>query len=355
MEPNIENENLDQNIAPETTHTEAVNTEAQPIVPEAEKEISQPTPAEIASAYLKENGIEFETLEDLKRVPEKVEVNPYEKYITEEDKNFFKYAEETGRGRAEFNALNANLDELPRIDLAREKVRLETGLKDLTNEQADEYLTDELNIDLEDMSQSDQIKLARFTKDILESKKAEQDKYRAPIENKQVDAEKPKSEYVRLDNGSMMLKSDYEGLVKNRQTEIENAKQAVNSVTASSFEVAFDDNGTERKETYTYEFDDKDKHSMVSTVSDINGVIEKEYGSGKDYNHKQFGEDMFWRSQKNREKAIASIVHKAVAKNTEEILKRRGNVNYNADQPIQYQNNGGTKTVSIADAARGNI
>jgi hypothetical protein len=305
------------------------------------QETTQPTQAEIATAYLKEQGFEFETIEDLKRVPEKIietkEVNPYEDILDDDDKAYLTYKKETGRGRKDFEALNSNLDELPRINLAREKVRKESGLTTLTDEQADEYLADTLGIDIEDMSGSDQIKLAQYTKSILEEKKAEQEKYRKPIENKPGNQNQEKNEYVRLPNGSVMLKSDLEILEKESQKTIEIAKEAVNSVAASAFEVVFDDNGTERKEVFSYDFDEKDKHSMLSNVSNIDAEILKDYGPKESFNHKQFGEDMFWRNKNNREKAIASIVHKAVAKNTEEILKQRGNVNYETHRTLEKQ------------------
>lgn len=323
------------------------------------QESKELTTAEIAANYLKEQGFEFETLEDLKRVPGKIietkEVNPYEDILDDDDKAYLSYKKETGRGRKDYEVLNSNLDELPKLQLAREKVRIETGLANLSNEEADEYLADTLGIDLEDMSATDKINLAKYTKSILEEKKAEQEKYRKPIENKQTPATEGKqNEYVKLDNGSVMLKSDYENLMNNREKAIETAKEAVNSVTASAFEIAFDDNGTERKEVFSYDFDEKDKHSMVSSVSNIDAVIQKEYGVGESFNHKQFAEDMFWRNKNNREKAVASMIHKAVAKNTEEILKLRGNVNYEPHKTLPNQIKDGVKIVSIADAVKGN-
>lgn len=301
----------------------------------------QPSQAEIATAYLKEQGFEFDTIEDLKKAPEVREVNPYEDVLDEDDKAYLNFKKQTGRTRKEYESLSVNLDELPKIDLARERVRKETGLKNLSNEEADEYITDTLGIDLEDMSGTDQIKLAKFTKDLIEEKKAEQEKFKQPKENKP-NAQAP-NEYVKLPNGSVMLKADVEAMEITRQENIKVATEALNSVTASDFKVTFDDNGTNREESYSYEYSEQDKHSMLSNVSNLEGVMEKEYRSEKGFDHKQFGEDMFWRNKNNREKAIASIVHKAVAKNTEAILKLRGNVNYDSTKPLQTTNNNGGK------------
>lgn len=347
---------IQENTAVENQNTSTEQQENQGTPPSTEQ---QPTQAEIATAYLRENGFTFETIEDLKKTPEKIvetkEVNPYEGLIDDEDKAYFDYKKETGRSRKEFEALNSNLDELPRINLARERVRKETGLS-LTNEQVDEYLADTLGIDLEDMSSSDQVKLAKFTKEILDEKKAEQEKYRKPVENKSTPAnQEAQKEYVKLTNGSVMLKSDFEAMENNRLTAIQEAKEAVNSVTASSFKVVVNDNGTDKELNYSYEYSDEDRHSMVSVVSDIDGVMEKRYRSEKGFNHGQFAEDMTWSDPKFREKAIASIVHKAIAENTEEVMKANGNFNFNSNQPLQRQNKDGVKMVSVKDALAGNV
>lgn len=340
MEENINNDNADNLGADQNLDTTASseNLEGkQDVVADA----VQPTNAEIAASYLKEQGFEFETFEDLKKVPERVEVNPYESLLDEDDKAYFNYKKETGRGRKDYEKLNANIDEIPKIQLAREKVRKESGESGLTDAQLDEYLIDELGIDLDDMSAADQIKLARFTKSEIDERKLEQAKFRQPIQNKQEGVNKGGEEMLKLDNGSTISRTDYDNLVNNRQKAIDSAKEAVNSVTASSFEVTFDDNGTERKEAYGYDFDDKDKHSMLSIVSDVNAYVDSSYRTDKGFNDKQFAEDMFFANPKNREKAIASIVHKAVAKNTEAILKMRGNVNYDPTKPLHKNNNDG--------------
>lgn len=291
----------------------------------------------------------------VEKIIEKVEVNPYEGLMDDEDKAYFNFKKETGRSRKDFEALNSNLDEIPKIDLARERVRKESGIN-LTNEQIDEYIADELGIDLEDMSASNQIKLAAYTKSILEERKAEQEKYRTPIENKQQPEAKAENtqqnEYVTLENGAVMLKSQYDNLVNTRQQAILQAKEAVNSVTNSDFKISIDDKGTPKEMNFAYEYSEEDKQSMVSIVSDIDGVVASRYGSEKGFDHKRFAEDMQWSDPKFREKAIASLLHKAIASNTEQVLKERGNVNFTND-PLQKQTKEGVKVVSVADAIKG--
>ena len=309
---------------------------------------------EVAFNHLKKSkGLEVESFDDLLKPKE---VNPYEDVLDDDDKAYLNFKKETGRSRKDFEALNANLDEIPKIDLARERVRRESGIN-LTNEQIDEYLTDELGIDLEDMRASDQIKLASYTKSILEERKAEQEKYRTPAENKQQPEAKKENtqqnEYVTLENGAVMLKSQYENLVNTRQQEISKAKEAVNSVTNSDFKITIDDKGTPKEMNFAYEYSEEDKQSMVSIVSDIDGVVTSRYGSEKGFDHKRFAEDMQWSDPKFREKAIASLLHKAIASNTEEVLKERGNVNFTNDS-LQKQAKEGVNIVSMADAIKGN-
>ena len=127
----------------------------------------------------------------------------------------------------------------------------------------------------------------------------------------------------------------------------------MNSVTNSDFKITIDDKGTPKEMNFAYEYSEEDKQSMVSIVSDIDGVVTSRYGSEKGFDHKRFAEDMQWSDPKFREKAIASLLHKAIASNTEEVLKERGNVNFTND-PLQKQAREGVKIVSVTDAVKGN-
>ena len=347
---NIENENLDQNqnIENENLDEDIDNEEDYDLV-----ELNE----EVAYQFLRENRkLEFESIDDFLKPKEVIkEVNPYEDLLDDDDKAFFNFKKETGRSRKEFEALNSNLDELPKIVLARERVRLETGLKDLSDDQIDEHIAETLGIDLDEMGTSDKIKLAAYTKEILKLKKEEQEKYRKPIEAKQpeVKTENPnKEEYVELTNGAFMKKSEYVKLENNRQQAILKAKESVNSVTASNFKIVLDDKGTEKELNFEYKYSDEDKHSMLSIVSDIDTVVKNRYGSDEGFNHKQFAEDMQWSDPTFREKAIGVLLEKAIAENTENLLKERGNVKFNYD-PLQRTEKEGIKIVSMSDAIKG--
>lgn len=305
---------------------------------------------DVAFQFLKKSrGLEVDKIDDLLKPRE---VNPYEDVLDDDDKAYLNYKKETKRSRADYEKINADLTKIPKIDLARERVRKESG-EDYSNDQIDAYLADTLGIDLEDMTSSDEIKLASFTKAILEEKRVEQEKYKKPADKA---GEALQGEYVKLDNGAVMLKKDYEKLEleqsnseKSRLAKIEIAKQAVNSVMASNFEIEIGENGNVVKENYTYDYSETDKQSMLSNVSNLDGEITKDYTTDNGFDYKQFGEDMFWRNKNNRERAISSIIHKALARNTEEVLKQRGNVNFTSNDNLQQQSREGVKVVPITN------
>lgn len=275
--------------------------------------------------YFKSKGREVEDLETLFKAPEVKEVNPYAELLDDEDKAYFEFKKTTGRGRKEYESLNKDYDKVNPIELARERVLKEAGIS-LTTEQIDEYLADTLGIeDFQELSAKDRIELAKYAKPVRDEYKSEQEKYRKPVEKK---PDGPQTEFVKLTNGAVMPKSEYEKQAQVQQQHIEKAKEAVNSVTASEFKIAVDENGSKKELEYKYEFSDEDRQSLVSDVSNLEAVMQKEYHTKDGFNHKQFGEDRFWMKKSNREKAISAIAQAARAEAIEEVLKTRGNVNF---------------------------
>jgi hypothetical protein len=297
-------------------------TTTEPIVPQ--KEFTE----EDFLNYAKSKGKEVKSFDELfiekeAVIQEKI-VNPWEDVLDEEDKQYLTYKKETGRTRKDFDSLSTDYDSISSLELARERVRMESGQK-LTNDQADAFLERKLGIDLssaDDLDAYDAIELSTFSKSIREQKKIEQQKYRQPI------APKEAGEMVTLDNGATMRKADYDTMIMNHQKHLEQAKAAVNSVTGAAFKVGIDDNGTTRELNYGYEYSQEDKHGMLSIVSDINGEMERTYHTDKGFKHEQFSEDAWWMKPTNREKAIVSIVNKARAEAIEELMKNENNVNF---------------------------
>lgn len=299
---------------------------------------------ELVLNYFKSQGKEVNSIEELftpKQIEVVKEVNPYEDFLDDEDKQYLSYKKETGRSRKDFEALNKNFDEVNPLDLARERARLETG-ENLSNEKCDAYLERKLGIDLSDlesMDEFDELNLKAYTKDFREQKKQEQQKYKQPIQ-------KSNDDFIELDNGVMIKKEVYESRKQNHQQFLEEAKASLNGVKESVFTLKIDENGSQREMSFNYEFNDEEKHRMFSDISDIDGIIEKNYRTEKGFNYQQFAEDLFWLNPANRNKAITSILEKANADIVLAFTKRENNVNFNR----QSMPNGvapGTKVVPL--------
>lgn len=351
----------DNNPATEQTppivdNNPGVNNEGQP----AGNEPQQPSFEDQLKNWAKENGREINDPSDLLKTVEVEkevvkEVNPWDDVIDDDDKAYLGFKKETGLGRKEFEALNKNWDEVSPLELARERIKKETGTN-LPNEKADAFLESELGIeDINDLTSNDEIKLARYTKQLKDEYKAQQEKYRKPVENKQPDnANAGKKEFVELPNGAVMEKTAYENHVEYQRKFREQAAEAVKAVEPASFKVSVDDNGSVRDEVYTYEYSEQDVQNMASNVTNMDEVIAKRYQTEQGFNHKAFGEDFQWSDPKFREKAISDLVGKARAKAIEETMKLVGNHNYKPNDPLQKQTREGVKVVPVNEAFKFN-
>ena len=288
----------------------------------------------------KEKGLEVNSVDDLFKKPEPVEVikNPYEK-VDPKVKAFLDYHTETNRPYEDFLALQKDVSTIPDIDLARDRVRQETGNSNLTNAEIDQYLEKKLNIDLSDLNEldvADKIELSSFAKTVRESRIAEQEKYKQPIEPvTPASTQQPvlDANMVELENGERMPKEVYEKMVANRQKYVEGVKASVDSIAQSVFKVTIDDKGSEKTVEYSYDYSADDKQNMLSNANDLEATITKLFKDGQtnEFNHKDLVEGMAWLDKNNREKYIAAIIHKVRADVTETLLKEKGNVNFSPE------------------------
>jgi len=346
---------------PNTEQTEAqvdanagiAGAENQGEIQTAEVVDTPPSWQEQALNHAKEQGREVSSFEELLKpieVEKEVvkEVNPYADILDDDDKAYFQFKKETGKSRKEFEAVNKNWDEVPAIELAREKVRKENPGLTLDDSQVDDYLQDELGLDFSDLDTNGQIKLNKFAQDLRNEKKAEQDKYRQPLENKQ---ESPQTqpagqpEYVKLPNGALMGKAEFEAAQKVQQENVKLAVEAVKTVKTADFKISVDDNGSVRDVAIPYEYSENDVQNMASIVCDIDGTIAKRYSSEYGFNHASFGEDMLWSDRSFREKAIPDLISRERAKAIEETLQLVGNHNYKPGKDLHKQTAEGVRIV----------
>lgn len=286
--------------------------------------------------FLKENGFEVNSIEDLERyktpqfiekeVEKIVEKNPYADVLDEYDLQYLDFKKNTGRSRKDFDALQVDIDSISPIEFAREKIRRESGLKNLSNSDIDSLLEEELGIDLDDLdSVRTKVKLNTYAKEIKEERKRLQEEYKKPIETKN----KPfnENDFVTLENGAIFKKDVYEKMAQDHQEYLQKNSESVNSVTASSFNITIDENGSKREIPFGYEYSEQDKQSMLSITSDTQKTIQERYVTDKGFDHAAFNEDLWWSDPNNRIKAVQSMLQTAIAEGTEGALKQRGNVN----------------------------
>jgi hypothetical protein len=278
----------------------------------------------VLSFIREKSGKDFKNINE---IFEPKEVNPYEN-VSEEVKTFLKYHAETGRGFSDYQKLNQDLSTIPDIELARERVRQETGLVNLPDNEIDDYLMDQLGVDLEEMTASDKIKLAAYTKSIREVKLQEQEKYKAPLEDRGKKQEvENNADYVQLENGQKIKKADYDVMVDNRNNYLSALKNKVASINESVFEVVFDENGSEKKVQFPYQYSVEDKQQMLSYAGDLDGTLNTLFSTEENgLNHEELMQGVWWADRKNRDKAIAALINKAVAENTVAITKTADNI-----------------------------
>ncbi|QRE03508.1 hypothetical protein [Flavobacterium psychrophilum] len=298
-------------------------------------------------AYAKSKGRDINSFDEAfaERVVEKEiikEVNPYEGVeFDEDDLQYIKFKKETNRSRKDFDFLSQDVDSLSPIQLAKQRIEKETGLK-FTIDETKEYLEEKFDIDLsdEDLSTKAKIELQGFIKPIKDDLIQQQEKYKQPIEI----VSKTQQDVVTLDNGTTMSKERYNEMVDSRNEFLDNVNVSVDGVSGIGLTFTVDDNGTPREVDYNYDFSQEDRHSMLSIISDVDATIAKRYRTEKGFNTEQFAVDMFFSDPINREKALSSSYHKGRADATEELMKMDNNVNF---QTKGLPSNNGNPNVRI--------
>lgn len=305
---------------------------------------------ELVLSYLKEKGVEVESFEELSKPKiEKIEVDPYKDIMDEETKNWLDFRKNTGRSKKEYEYVIKDIDAIPAIELAREKVRKESGMSKLENDAIDTYIQNKLGIDLSDMDSADEIELNKYVKSIRDEYRSLQEIYKKPIEQPKPTNLESEEKLIELADGRRIPESQYNKLKEQYDNYVKSNQASVNSVTEADFKVSIDLDGNPREVSYKYEFDDKDKHSMLSLTNDTSNFIKRYQKEDGTIDQVQMNKDAFWLVEENRQKAIASIVQKAIAENTELILKQRGNVNYTHSSPAPEPNVKGVRYVPLSD------
>lgn len=334
-------EELKQPIAeqPKPEYSEIVDTKKEVVETKEEPKTQEQVKDEITDETIltflnKKNNTTFKSLDEYQAslVQEKEvvkEVDPYADLLDDADREYFEFKKQTGGSYQDFLQTKKNWDEVSDEDLARDRVRQETGLE-LTNAQADEYIASELGIDLEDLEGVDKIKFQAYASKHRKALKEEQKKYSTAKKLEQPKSKEPQEEIVTLEDGRQFPKAEYERLVNERNQFLANTKKAVDSITDFSFKLTVSDNGENRDIDINYAVTPEDKHSMLSASEQgLNNFVDTEF-TNKDgeFMHREFHEALFFAKQSNREKVFKAIAEKARAEAIEEMLNQGNNVNF---------------------------
>lgn len=312
--------------AQETPSEPAPTTEPQtePASEPSAEPNNEPTPLEFTDEavinYLKEKkGKEVKSLDELFKEPEPV-ADPYES-LTDEAKQFLNFNKDTGRGYNEYLAVQKDLSQANPAEVAREKaISISDGY--LNRENVDEYLTEELGIDITDfdsMSPIEKMKLKNYGSDYLKSQQDLQQKYKQPSQAKN------QTDMVTLENGQKMPRETYNQLVEQQKVYQDSVKKASDNIKASNFEVKIDNNGTEKVMNLDYEYSKDDVHDMTSSALNIDQFYQKAFGSENGLDYAKLQEGLHWANPEKRGKSITAIVHKALAKQAEEFTEMEYN------------------------------
>jgi hypothetical protein len=274
-------------------------------------------------SYFEKKGKKLTSVDDLFKEPETKE-DPLSN-VSDDVKQFINYHKETGRGIEDFNALNKDYSKVSALDLAREKAIAYSNGK-LSKANVDQYLEKKLNVDLtdtENLDDFDVIEIEGFSRDYLEQKISDQQKYKTPLE-RQAD-----KDVVTLENGIKMTKAEYDQRVLQHQEYVKNVTSSVDNIANSVFKVKVDENGTEKVLELDYEYNKEDKHKMVSYSADLDKAFQTLFGTDNgSIKYEDLNEGLYWADKNNREKAVSSIVHKALAKQAEDFAKLEHNFKF---------------------------
>ncbi|WP_440880634.1 hypothetical protein [Tenacibaculum sp. C7A-26P2] len=278
-------------------------------------------------------GKEFKQFDDIFQVKEKeiekiVEktVNPYEGVMDQNDINYFEFKKNTGRSRDEYDFIQKDLDAISDFDWVKKKLQKIDPNSKISNEDVNQYLEHKLNIDLtdEDKSQYNALEIKSFVKDIIEESKKLQEEYKKPTQN--YNPNQQKEEFVTLENGQRMLKSQYDTLMDDRKKYIESMKQGVSSAASLAVESIIENDGEKTPLNFTYEFTDDDRHSMLSDASDVDSFIQKNFMGEDGLNHKELA--TFIHKGINFDKYMGMAMKQVRAKTIEEFIAKSNNENF---------------------------
>lgn len=293
--------------------------------------------------YLKNKGYNISSLEEINNN------NFNNDLLDEEDKKYYAFKQKTGRTREEFNFVNRNINEISDLEFARQKIRKETGLE-LSDNDIDNYLEKKLGIDLsfEDLDIEDKIELSKFVKSEKEDHIRLQNEYSQPTTKNAYNPKVNKQNLIKLSDGRLVTSEDYEQMQVQYNDYLKSNKEAVDSITETSFKVRLDIGGVPFEKHYNYMFTNEDKQRMLSETNDTNKIMQK-YITEKGFDHKGFNISNFMSNEETSSKVFNAIYQQLANDIVDMVLKDRGNFNFTKGTSVVSPSVDGVKQVPLSD------
>lgn len=266
--------------------------------------------------------------------------------IDAKTQEFLDWQEKTGRSIEDWSLKNRDLSKLNPIDIAKDKIREDNTGVDLTDEEVNFLLEEELGFDPteSDLDAKEKVLFKKFYGSQLSKLRQEQAIYDTPVEGYEPDAAtepiQPKNgEMVKLTNGTEISAEEYQ---RERQAYLSQREESLKDLGAEKFKVSFDGKDGKKEYEYSYEYNDQDRHGMLSITEDVGSIIQNYQDEAGKFNHSDFNKDLWWTQSENRNKAISAIISKVRSEVIDEQISQRRNLNFNSpSQPSTPSKNDG--------------
>lgn len=343
-EPAQENDNGGYTyVAPETQSTQEPEPNTQPEgetdpQPEAETEPQ----AETADQETPEDPpLQDPPSQEVERVQEPQSNEADQRPVDPKTQAFLDWQKKTGRSIDEYNERNRDLSALSPLEIARDRIRKENEDLSLSESEIEILLQDELGFDPTDpdLDTRESVAFKKFYGKHLKALQEAQKEYDTPVEGHQPKAapETPQpqeGEVVKLSNGVEVSAEEYQ---RQRSEYLAQREESLKELGKENFKVTFDGKDGKREYDYSYDYQDQDRHSMLSITEDVGNILNTYQSETGEFDHASFNKDLWWTRPENRNKAISAIIAKVRSDVIDEQISQRRNLNF--DSPTAPQTN----------------
>lgn len=338
--PATEPDNSGYTLVPSNTKQSEPKPDSEPV----QEPASEATPEQVPAT---EPELKPESESEPVPVQEQVPAPKAKRTIDAKTQEFLDWQDKTGRGIEDWSLRNRDLSKLNPIELARDKIRADNTDVELSDEEVNFLLEEELGFDPseDDLDPKEKVLFKKFYGSQLSKLKQEQSIYDTPAEGYESgkankSGQPSDGEMVKLTNGSEISAEEYK---RERQIYLNQREESLKDLGAEKFKVTFDGKDGKQEYEYSYEYNDQDRHGMLSITEDVGSIVQSyQDAESGEFNHGNFNKDLWWTKSDNRNKAISAIISKVRSEVIDEQISQRRNLNFNSPaQPSTPQKNDG--------------